>query len=1145
MKLFKATLFLVLAVLFVCSLPSSAVAQSVVSGEVGGTVNDASGAVVPNASINLANSETGFNETTTSGTSGSFRFALVKPGNYSLTITAHGFSTVRRSITVLVGQVITIPVQLEVGTASTTIEISASTPLLQTENANLASTIDRDVIERQPSPGMDITNYALMTPGVTVSTGGGYGNFTANGQPGTSNLYTVNGNDYNDPYNNLNNSGASNLLLGANELQEITVVTNGYTGEYGRAAGANVNYSTKSGSNQFHGNAGWWWNGTVLNANDWFSNATGTPRGHAVSNQYVGAVGGPLLKDKLFFFFDYEGLRYVLPGGGGQIFTPTDAFAAATLANLGAGPHANEVPFYTTVFNLYKGAPGSASAPAMPGVCGDLTGLPVAGGGVFDDAAHPCAKVFQSNVNSLNTERLYALTIDWNASPNDTIKGRFKNDEGTQATGTDPINAAFNANSFQPEKDGQLTWTHVLNSHTTNQLIIGGLHYGAIFGPPNINASLAVFPTTILFNDGAPFTNLGGGGNQGGGNSNFPQGRNVTQWQIVDDFSWTKGNHGIKFGVNYRGNRISSFASGLQTSGLLTVNSLQDFYNGVVSQSGVSATANGGDTYLQAFAKQTGYPESYYSLGLYIQDEWRVNTSLKLTFAVRADRNSNEVCRINCYARTAGSFANADHNPNTPYDQTILTGLHDAFPQYQPIGWGPRAGFAWTPTAKRDLVVRGGGGVFTQLYPGSIGDRLITNLPNVTNFTVNAAGGDVPIALGPQGVPGNVRAVASASNTAFQQQFSQGGTLASLQAAVPGFSLPNLNTIVGNNDVGFVTEWNLEVQKSFGDSTVVAVNYIGNHGQNIFVRNPYLNTYCKPTAPGCASGEFAALPQSAPDPRFASVLELQSNGISNYHAMSASITRKITHGFSGTLNYNYSHSLDDVSNGGLYQYNLNNAANSFRIQLDPNSLRHLNYGNSDYDFRHSLSANYFYVAPFKSSNQFLNYAIGGWSLAGTFFYKTGEPFSVYNSTARSTNLINSTGGAVLGDYLGGTRNCSNGSVVCPLPGQFAFSTTATRADQNNFGNLNRNSFRGPQFFSADFGINKDFKVKEMMTFAFGATAFNVFNHPNFDNPHAAISSPGTFGQLFQTISVPNSPYGNFTGAIVNGRVLQLDLKFKF
>jgi hypothetical protein len=246
MHSFRFVKFLALLILVGFSV-NQTWAQSVVSGEIDGTVTDPAGAVVPNAKVTLSSSETGTSESTSTGSSGTFRFALVKPGNYTLTVSVSGFRTTKLTVVASLGQATTIPVKLEVGTQSQSIEVTAESPLLHTENANLATTVDEKTIDLIPSPGQDITNYAMTTPGVTLSTGAGYGNFTANGLPGTSNLYTVNGNDYNDPYLNLNNSGASNLLLGANELQEITVVTNGYTGEYGRAAGANVNYSTKSG----------------------------------------------------------------------------------------------------------------------------------------------------------------------------------------------------------------------------------------------------------------------------------------------------------------------------------------------------------------------------------------------------------------------------------------------------------------------------------------------------------------------------------------------------------------------------------------------------------------------------------------------------------------------------------------------------------------------------------------------------------------------------------------------------------------------------------------------------------------------------------------------------------------------------------
>jgi hypothetical protein len=1149
-------LFALLGLALCLVFAPAGLAQSTVSGEISGTVTDASGAVVPNAAVSLASTETGFSATTTTNSSGAFRFALVKPGNYTLSITASGFSTVKRTVVASTGQVSEFPIQLEVGGKTETVEISAAAPLIQTQNGNLASTIDTATIERMPNSGQDMTNFALMTPGVTISSGGGYGNFTANGQPGTSNLYTVNGGDMNDPENGLNNSGASNMMLGANELQEVTVVTNGYTGEYGRAAGANVNMSTKSGSNQFHGNATYWWNGTILNANDWFANSTNpvTPRGHAVSNQYAGSIGGPIKKDKLFFFFDYEGLRYVLPGGG-QVFLPSTAFANATKANLMANGQTAQVPFYTTIFNLYAGAPGSGNAAAQAGACGTLAGKTV-NGVLFDDGngngGIPCASVFQSTVNSLNTERLFAITVDWNASSQDSVKFRYWDDKGLQATGTDVINSAFNTNSKQPQEAGQATWTHVFNSHVTNQLVTGGFYYSAIFGPSDLAKTFSVFPTTIVFNDGT-WANLNGQSSSSPavGNANFPQGRNVSQYQVIDDLAWTKGNHGIKFGVNFRGNRISSFASGFETTGLISVNSLTEFYNGL-------ATASG---FTQAFSKQTSYPTAYSSLGLYAQDEWSVSSHLKMTFALRIDRNTNLECTIGCYARTTGSFLQADHNVNTPYDQTIVSGLKKAFPSLQTVVLGPRIGFAWTP--RHDLVIRGGAGIFGQLYPGSFGDRFITNPPLTASFTAaTSQGGTFPFAMGTaacpdcgQGVPGNLRDQVTNSNKVFQQLFFTGGTLADMRAKVAGFSKPNLNTVVLDNTNTKSYQWNLEVQKAFGASTVLSLIYVGNHGSNIWVRNPWLNTYCRQTIldpngnpipnPVCTGGAtFAGVPNAPLDARFGSVLEVQNNGISNYHGLSVSLVRRFSHGFSGTLNYNYSHSLDDVSNGGLYQYNLNNAANSFRIQLDPTSLKRINYGNSDYDFRHSLSANYIYDLPFKMGNHLVNDVIGGWSIAGTFFFKSGEPFSVYNTGTRATNLVNSSGGGVLADFTGGSRTCSNSAVTCPLGSQFTyFGGTAT--NQPDFGNSPRNTFRGPYFFDTDFSIEKAIKVRENMTFTIGASAYNVLNHPNFDNPHANVNVSGNFGQQYQTVGPPNSPYGNFTGAIVNGRVMQLNAKFKF
>ena len=1124
-------IFAVLSFVICLLLSPLARAQSTVSGEVDGVVTDGTGATVAEAKVDLNSAETGYDASTTTNANGEFRFALLKPGKYNLTVSAAGFSNMSRAVIVSLGQATSVPTKLEIGSKTESVEITADLPILHTENANNSTTIDTTVIDNLPSPGQDITNYVLQAPGVVLSTGAGYGNLTANGLPGTSNLYTVNGNDYNDPYLNLNNSGASNLLLGANELQEIAVVTNGYTGEYGRAAGANVNYTTKSGSNQFHGNAGWFYNSGGLNANDWFNNATSTPRPHAVANQWVGSIGGPIKKNKLFFFYDNEGIRYVLPGGGAPVYIPTTAFATAVQANIDAN-QPGESAFYKNILSLYAGAPGASRATALTtGTLGCGTafaGTAAPGGGTFGvDTA--CSQTFRSTVNNLNTERLQAITVDLNLTSKDTFRWRYKQDRGVQATGTDPINAIFNANSVQPEDDGQMIWTHILNSRSTNQLIASGLYYSALFGPPNIKASLGVFPTTLVFGGGSHLSNLGGT------DYNYPQGRNVAQWQIVDDFSWTKGNHGIKFGANFRRNNIASFATGPLTSGEVIIRNLNDFYDGAIDPGSTSQLS-------KRFASANDLPIRYYSLGLYVQDEWKVTNRLKLTLALRADRNSDEVCRTGCFNELVSPFGQLTHDATIPYNSAVKTGVHQAFPNLEKVVMAPRVGFAFSPTSKGDLVISGGAGLFSDLYPGVLADRFIRNLPGVASFVIkNPSTATTGLAIQP-GVAGGAFEAASASNAALQSQFSNGGTLQSIQTSLAAlnppvtFSPPNFSSVESNISNPKYVEWNLKVEKAFGSKTAVYVNYVGNHGYDELILNQNMNAYCVT----CPFGSVAS--PTAPDARFSVVNELKNAGWSNYNGVTVTLLRKFTAGFQGSINYTYSHSLDTISNGGLLAYSFSGSGDSFLTQIDPNNLRSLNYGNSDYDFRHVLSANYVYQLPFKSSNRGLSYLIGGWSVSGTFFYRSGQPFSVFDSSGPSTYLGNASSGVVLADYLNGPRTCSGvNSCLDPTGSGFVAS-----GSQTNFGNLPRNSFRGPHYFNADFSLQKDIRLTERFVFTLGANAFNVFNHPNFANPDADISNAGsTFGQIQSTVTPPNSPYGNFQGAAVSGRVLQLDLKFKF
>jgi carboxypeptidase family protein len=1100
-------------------------AQTIISGDIAGTVTDPTDAAVAGATVTLKSVESGTVETTTTSATGMFRFPLLRPGTYKLQVNAPGFASVSETVSALVGQVVAANVRVSVKGTSEVVEVTGGAPLLETESANLSTTYSPKEIELTPNPGGDLTNYALSMPGVVLSTGAGYGNFTANGMPGPSNLFTVNGGDMNDPFSNLNNSGSSNNMLGANEIQELTLVNNGYTGQYGRAAGVNMNFTTKSGTNSFHGNAKWDWNGRYLNANDWFNNATNTPRPFANSNQWGGSFGGPIVKNKLFFFFDSEGLRYVLPAGGVPVYIPTTQFANAVLANL-QSTQPNEVATYQKMFQLYAGAPGASGAVPNPGDggCGDIAN-PI-NGITFGTGGAPCTSTFRSEVNNLNIERLMSIRVDYNISDKDRLNARYWQDRGTQPTFTDPINKAFNALSNQPQDAGQLTETHVFSSRLINQLIVGGFYYGAIFGVANLQASEAVFPTEVGGNH--PPSGNGCTGFDGllsclgGEYSRYPSGRTVGQYQIVDDLSYSRGNHNFKFGVNFRRINFSTYRPGRNQTGVFNVNSMTDFANGTLT--------NGSDV-TQQFAAATHYPLNSYSMGWYAQDEWRVNNQFKLTASLRLDHNTDLTCLKNCFAKFAGGFDTISHDVNTPYNQSILTDQRRLFTGLERVVWQPRVGFTFSPKG-RNTVIRGGVGIFSDLYPAQVTDLLVTNAPTVSVFLVSGAG--IPV-FG----PGGGFDLAASDNTAFNNAFASGGTLNSIKAQVPSFSGPNYYTVVPNFKNPRYAEWNLEVQQAFGDKTVATLGYVGNHGSDLAVQQNGINAYC-------AVCPFATLPTTAPDPRFGRVRELTNQGISNYNGLTATVTRRLSKGLQGSINYTWSHALDDISNAGFDQYSGNTAGEAFLYQVDPKNLRRYNYGNADYDFRQNLSVSYIYEMPsmFKG-NRLLNSVVGGWVTSGVIYKRVGQPYSVVDTNLTSSLIKNDSAGEIMPFFLRGSIPGCKVDIACLNGTQFSENPPAND-NFGAFGNLTRNQFRGPGYFDMDMTIKKNFRITESgLTFSMGANAYNVLNHPRFANPDNNLADGSAFGYIQSSVTPASSPYGNFQGSAVSGRVLQLELEVKF
>jgi hypothetical protein len=474
-----------------------AFAQTITTGELAGTVTDPSGAVVAGAAVQLKNLDEGSVSNAKTSSTGYYQFSYLRPGSYTVTITGSGFQSEQKNVTVALGASATVNFKLTLGSSTTTVEVSGAAAQIETEDANLTANFSAKQVELLPNPGNDLSAVALTSPGAVMNTGGGAmfggGNFEVNGLPATSNLFTIDGSNDNDPYFNVNNSGATNLSLGLNDIEESTVVSNGYSGAYGGLAGANVNYVTKSGSNAFHGNAIYWWNGDILNANNYFRNQSNglagsdvDPRPFVNANQFAGSIGGPIKKDKAFFFFDVEGLQLSIPSPQ-SLNVPTAAFEQAITGPngyLATNGLSNSVGFYNTIFGLYNGVSQAGAKQLASGVdpatitAQNPNGTPN-GGGCFDISpstqaafaafsSAPCLVTVQAALSAHTHDRLFVWKYDMNLTHNDKLFVRVEKEHGLQATYTDGIDPAFNVVSDQPQWQAQFGETHTFGTDKVN-----------------------------------------------------------------------------------------------------------------------------------------------------------------------------------------------------------------------------------------------------------------------------------------------------------------------------------------------------------------------------------------------------------------------------------------------------------------------------------------------------------------------------------------------------------------------------------------------------------------------------------------------------------------------------------------------------
>jgi hypothetical protein len=1017
--------------------------------------------------------------------------------------------------------------------------VEAQAALLQTENANMETGYNTNQVINLPMPGGDLTTLAMTVPGVRVSVVGGSGNMNANGIPGSSILFTLNGSDEMDPYNNLNNSGASNNLLGANEVAEAAVVLNAYSPQYGRMAGGQVNLVGKSGVNSFHGNAFYNFNWQDLNANDFFNNVEGVRRTRSDSHNFGASFGGPVKKNKLFFFQDYEALRYVLPANGVAAI-PSPALQSYTLAHV---PSAS-VPLYQDYFALVNAAPGvSRAIPVTNGGgtlqdgnnhlgcgIGTFTGTPTGTGGVFG-VNTSCALAWGYSDNELNKEGLVTSRVDYNINDKQKVFFRYNYDFGLQATAASPISPTFNSVSNQPQDTGSVNWTSVITPTLVNNFVGSAFWYSAIFGVANFSKTTSLMPEIINISDGgANGANTGSGGFTGVG-AGFPDGRNVGHGQLIDDLSWTKGTHTFKAGVSARYDKVTyTNIAGGAFVGTYSISDLADFANGTLNYSG----QNLGSNFTQTFPKWTAVHFRLPSEDFYVSDEWAVTKNLKLTIGMRFEMDPNPSCVDHCFALLKTPFNSPSYQggASIPYNQTIETGQNQAFYNIQTVVPEPRFGLAWSPFGDNKTVVRGGFGVFSTVYSASLAGTFSSQAPN--RFVPTVTFGNIGLSTDSTS---SVYA-AMASNTAFQSGFTGGDTLAQIQQALGkiAFSLPSFNSAPQTYSAPKDYEWSVEIERQLSPHNIVVVSYVGNHGYDI--QESYdLNAYTSASGVSRYGGGFGGLPTAAPDPRFLSVTQYENNGISNYEAGTVQFKHSFAYGLTGQIHYTWSHALGTV---GWY--------NPYSIAAD--------YGDLNFDNRNQMSADFVWNEPYKFQNKAANAVLGGWMLSSKIYAYSGPPFSVtdtkINTQVAASGVISTTTNPVLADLINPSAaftSCGSNAVNAACLSKTSFATYSSTSGisspvQTNWGNIAPDSFRGPGYFDIDTQLTRTVRIKEHASLTLGINAYNLLNHPNFKTPSGSLTS-GAFGTITTDVTPPTSIYGSFQSGTVSGRVMVLTGRFVF
>ncbi|HEY3938332.1 MAG TPA: TonB-dependent receptor [Bryobacteraceae bacterium] len=1122
------------SVLFSAALPLlfSALAQAQ-TGSLSGTVTDASGGVVPEAQITAKNLATAATRAGSTDGAGAYSISNIPVGRYEITIEKRGFTTLRfQNVELTVAQNLTLNGSLALGTVSQAVEVAGSSlPAVDMADAQISNVVDQRRIEELPLITRDPYQLVLLSPG-TQQTMSALGGFSVNGQRERNNNFLLDGVDNNDAAVPGIPAGVS--TINPDSTQEFRVITNNFLPEFGRNAGAIIDIVTKSGSNAFHGGVYEFNRVNALAARDYF-NPKPDPQNPFTRNQFGGSFGGPIVKDKTFFFVNSEWDRYRTTLTNSAV-VPTAAFKSGIFTDDGqqislADPSSPNNALGLRLDPVMQKALALYPSPNGPAV-DDIRGIyyfPTATPQNFNDTT------FRLDHHFSDKYSVFARYI-YNGGTTANSLDEILPGIGGVATGSQSHNGAFNfIAAFRPDLVNEfrfgLNKTDVLFT-CNGQQALDRLGTPDSFG----------FGTDYAFNlsNGVPTISNLGCNALGDSNGQF---RRAGTWHYADNLSWTPGKHNIKVGAEFRyvfENGYDAFGS--RPSVDFTANG--NFGIPIVNCGGACAS----DETLQTLAAALlGVPgiqsqSQFYSAdgdrtatdyrrfvqheyGFFFQDSWKARPNLTLDIGLRYaydgvpfERDGNI---SNLLSQTAGS-------PAPVTFQDVGPGTGQQLYQSYPYEFEPRLGLAWDPFHDGKTAVRMGYGIFH--------DRTFGNL--FTNLT-----GNPPFQAGFQNYP----------NLDFANQAGPIVTVAGLAPPVtqpaPSASVQNGTYLSGISVLDplltnpYTQSWNVGIQRQLGNGMSLEVNYVGSGSHRLFRTvdgNPPLPwlvaaAQANGSLPRSISGGSLrilpelGLPQVTGNTAFAEPIVTKSIGNSTYNALQAVFHKRFSRGFQFQGAYTWSHAIDDaadplVAPGG----NRNIARNSFNLKEER--------GSSDYDLRHRLIVNFVYELPFGPGHKLLGNGIvgrvvGGWQLAGLSTFQSGHPYDIYSSRdSEYTGLSNRPD--LVGDPsipAGAPRN-----QVGPEISAFAVQPFGRPGD------LGRNVFTGPRYYDTDVNLSKNFALTERFNLQLRAECYNIFNRVQFENPDVngdTTASPGTFGQALSTLTQPDGT--------TSARQIQLALKLRF